>query len=130
MKRRPWLTYEVYRAGECEAIWNGTPWTGRFAVGSYFSGKSKVYEGAFASLEHPDGRRWLGHDRWCPVIALEDMFASMKADGLQLACAGLDQRFYTTGLSDGSGYGFLRGLEDEGAFHIFDQAFASDEDQL
>ena len=58
------------------------------------------------------------------------MFATMKADGLHLACAGLDQRFYTTGLSDGSGFGFLRGLEEEGAFHIFDQVFASGADQL
>ena len=120
MKKRPWLKYEVHRVGTCDAVWNGRPWTGQYEVGCVYSGKTEVYEGVFVKIMAEDGREWLGADCWWFVDALRKMFAKMNADGLQLVCAGLDERFYATGLSDGTGFGYLAGLEDEGAFHILD----------
>ena len=120
MRKREWLNYEVHRRGDCEAWWNGEPWRASYEVGCYFSGRSRVYEGVFTKLTTVDGREWLGTDRWNYVKALRSMFACMSQDGLQLICAGLDDRYYTTGLSDGTGFGYLAGLEDEGAFHILD----------
>lgn len=120
MRKRPWLKYEVHRTGTCDAVWNGRPWAGRFEAGCLYSGKTEVYEGVFVKVISEDGCQWLGRDRWCPVDALHAVYAKMNAEGLQLVCAGLDARFYTTGLSDGTGFGYLAGLEDEGAFHILD----------
>lgn len=129
MRNKEWISEEVFTEGECEAIWDGEPWTGRYEVGRRFSGKTKVYEGIVTRLRSPEGRTWEGNDRWCPVEALKQMFRQMSDEGLQMFCAGLDSRFYTTGLSDGSGYGYLRGHEDKGPFFVFDTAPDSNSNQ-
>lgn len=108
-------------SGECEAVWDGAPWKATYEIGTYHSGRTRVYEGVFTRIGSDDGREWVGHDRWSYVEALKRLFERMTEDGLHLVAAGLDERFYTTGLSDGSGYGYVSGMEDEGLFHIFAQ---------
>ena len=118
--KRNWISYEASTTGYCHARWNGKPWRGTYTIGTYHSGRSRVYEGVFTSIKSGDGRVWTGHDRWCLIEALTRLFEQMSDEGLQLVCAGLDERFYETGLSSGSGYGYLRGLENDGPFLIFD----------
>lgn len=124
-KKKNWLKFDVRIEGVCEATRNGNPWIARYQAGIAESGRSRVYAGVFVKLIGPDGREWLGQDSWSYLTSLKQIFSAISAEGIELVCAGLDPSWYTTGLSDGSGHGYLRGREDEGAFHVMDQPHRS-----
>ena len=118
MNRDDWFHFEAHNSGCYEANWDGRPWVGKFEFGIITTGRSRVFHGVYVAIEGIDGRIWRGQANWCHVEATLNLFEAMMKDGLRLACAGLDPRFYTTGLSDGTGFGYLRGLENRGAFHV------------
>lgn len=92
----------------------------RFQTGLVESGKSKVYEGLYVRVRYGEKPSWLGRDRWCIQEALLEVAMQAREAGFELRCAGMSPNWYETGLSAGSGYGYLKGRENEGAFHICD----------
>ncbi|WP_421853140.1 hypothetical protein [Novosphingobium sp.] len=66
-----------------------------------------MYAAIFLKVSMSDGRAWIGEDRWSPLAALHDVARQIEAERGTMMCAGLDPRFYESGLSSCTGYGYL-----------------------
>ena len=103
-----WKKYEGHRSGECWIDLAGEVWA-EFEVGVIETGRQRVYEGLYLKITMSDGRSWIGEDRWSRLTALHDVSRQIEAEGGTMMCVGLDPRFYESGLSAGSGYGYIDG---------------------
>ena len=113
-----WLHFEPRIVGLCVLHHGGSEVKARFQTGLVESGKSRVYEGLYVRVRYGKQPSWLGRDRWCFQEALLEVAMQARQQGFELWCAGMSPNWYETGLSSGSGYGYLRGREHEGACHI------------
>lgn len=121
MKARDlWLHFDPRAVGLCMLHDGHSEMEARYETGLVESGKTKVYEGLYVRVRYGQRPSWLGRDRWSFQEALLEVAAQAREDGFELECAGLSRNWYETGLSAGSGFGYLKGRENEGAFHICD----------
>jgi hypothetical protein len=103
-----WRQYGVQRAGRCLVNLRGCI-DAEFEIGIIETGRSRVYAGIFLKITLPDGWSCIGEDRWSPIAALHDVARRIEAEGGAMMCVGLDPRFNESGLSSGTGYGYLDG---------------------
>ena len=125
-----WLHFEPRIVGLCVLHNGNAEVEARFQTGLVESGKSRVYEGLYVKVRYGQILSWLGRDRWSFQEALLEVAMKALNDGYELRCAGLSPEWYETGLSSGSGYGYLRDRENEGAVHICDPLTARAGDAL
>jgi hypothetical protein len=115
-----WQHFEPRIVGLCVLYDGEKEVDARFQTGLVESGKTRVYEGLYVRVRYGEQPSWLGRDRWCFQEALLEVAIQARQKGFELRCAGISPNWYETGLSSGSGYGYLKGREHEGAFHICD----------
>ena len=125
-----WLHFEPRIVGLCMLHNGNAEVEARFQTGLIESGKSRVYEGLYVKVRYGQILSWLGRDRWSFQKALLEVAMKARDDGYELRCAGVSPDWYETGLSSGSGYGYLKGREHEGAFHICDPLTRREEGAL
>jgi len=119
-----WRKYQARRSGECWIDITGEHRV-RFEVGIVETGRSRVYEGVYLKVWGPDGQEWLGEDRWSLLRALHDVAGQIESAGGKMMCTGLDPKFYETGLSSGTGYGYIEGHGE--ALYMMDRMTRSSE---
>ena len=103
-----WKKFDARRSGECWIDLAGEQ-RARYEVGVVETPRSRVYAGRYLKITMSDGRTWIGEDRWSPLVALHDVAGQIERDGGTLMCAGLDPRFYESGLSQHTGHGYIEG---------------------
>ena len=103
-----WRKSRPYRSGQCRIDIGGDVWA-EFEVGVIETGRQRVYAATYLKITMSDGRAWIGEDRWSPLVALHDVAGQIERDGGTLMCAGLDPRFYESGLSQHTGHGYIEG---------------------
>lgn len=101
----------------CEGTINGVP--ARFTVhtGRIETGRSRMFIGYFASVEI-DGEPVTGADSSGIVFALRNCAEKLRARGVVLDAPALSERFYESGLSENSGWGYMRDGDDEPVHYI------------
>jgi len=75
--------------------------------------------GYYVKLVGPEGQQWMGRSSASVVSAMRAADDEMGLEGARLLCAGVHNGFYETGLSEGTGYGYISGYRD--AVHIFER---------
>jgi hypothetical protein len=87
-------------------------------MGAVTTGKQRVFHSFYVSVELPDGSTAIGEDRHSVIVALDAVAVVVRNRGFRLLAAGLDRRFYETGLSHNTGCGYMEGYDER--FDIFD----------
>ncbi|NLD96362.1 MAG: hypothetical protein GX635_04515 [Synergistaceae bacterium] len=87
------------------------------AHGANRTGRSRMFIGYFASVEI-DGEPVTGADSSGIVFALRNCAEKLRARGVVLDAPALSERFYESGLSENSGWGYMRDGHDEPVHYI------------
>lgn len=102
-----WYHYEIRSTGIIWFAQMDRLSEASFEIGVSFTGKQRVFHSYFINVIHPDGLVTIGMDRHNLRDALFDVAKQLAQMGYTLAVAGLDDRFYETGLSHNSGLGYI-----------------------
>lgn len=105
-----WKHYEVQRSGIVSIIIGEEAVDCQFRMGNITTGKQRVYQCYYLCIALPDGREAIGEDQHNLRAALLDVAKKLAEMGITLTVAGLDDRFYESGLSHNSGQGYIDGL--------------------
>ena len=116
-ERRPWRRYHNRETGSCSVITEDGPIEAYFEVGTVTTGRSQVFVGTFVRVTTPDGQSHLSEDPYSYVKALAALDLHLFKSGWILNAIGTDSRFYQTGLTDGSTWGYHP--DRDKAVHIF-----------
>lgn len=119
-----WRRNEPFAAGPCLVRRDELVIDARYELGTVHTGKARVFVGYFTRLNCADGHTSLGgHPH-----SLRKALQNLVSDGLApagyelLNCAALDDRWFETGLSANSGFGYLDGQEDQGSVPMISSA--------
>lgn len=113
-----WEHWEIGQEGNVVAFVAEKPVRCPYAIGSITTGRQRVFHRHFVAISLPDGSRIEGRDPHCIVAALEKVGAFAAQYGFRLFAAGLDPRFYESGLSFNSSWGYMEGHDR--AIHMMD----------
>lgn len=89
-----------------------------FEIGSITTGKQRVFHRHFVAIHLPDGARVEGRDPHCIASALANAAELARRAGYRLFAVALDPRFYESGLSFNSSWGYVEGYNT--SFHMMD----------
>ncbi len=87
-------------------------------MGVVTTGRQRVFSRWFVSVRLPDGSCGSGEHRDGPVQALRCLDDAFRLLDLRLLAAGLDTRFYESGLSTQSSWGYIDG--EARAYHMME----------
>ena len=104
-----WEHYESRMTGKAAVIVDGHSEDWDFSVGIVTTGRQRVFSRWFVQVCLPDGSRGSGESSDGPVQALRRLDDAFHLMGIRLLASGLDPRFYESGLSSGSCWGFMEG---------------------
>lgn len=102
-----WKHYEIWRTGTVTINHVDQEAHCNFAIGGITTGKQRVFHRFYIRLTLPDGAQVIGEDQHNLRSALFDVGIELNKLGITLSVAGLDERFYETGLSHNSGLGYI-----------------------
>lgn len=112
-----WKHYEIWQSGTTTITHGGKEALCNFATGGITTGKQRVFHRIFIRLTLPDGTEIIGEDPHNLRTALLDLAHKLRVEGFELHAAGMDPRFYETGLSHNSGLGYIDAI---GRVHMMD----------
>lgn len=104
-----WEHYERHMTGKVAATCGGRALQYHFEIGAITTGRQRVFSRFFVRVKLPDGADVSGEDTGGPVQALRRLNETLLLKGIRLHAAGLDPRFYESGLSSQSSWGYLDG---------------------
>ena len=113
-----WKHLQIQRSGKCYYIGDSGALDGFFDLGLIVTGRSRVFAGVFVQATTPSGEIYCAEDERSFVTALRELRMTLSREGGWLLDAiGCDKRFYQTGLTSGSDWGYHPSCE--GAVQIF-----------
>lgn len=119
------IIYMPRRSGKCHIDLHGSGEVGEIEMGVIEVDQGAdflerpCFGGYYVKLIEPDGGVRIGHSASSVVAAMKALDDEMAESGGRLLCAGLHPDFYETGLSEGTGFGYIKGYRD--AVHIFER---------
>jgi hypothetical protein len=113
-----WKRYQPRRSGQCHIDIGGEDVLADFELGIIETGRTRVFSGEYIKVIVPEGDEWLA-EGWSPLAALRALDEEIALVGARLLCAGLHEGFYESGLSAGTGYGYIHGYR--GAVHMLER---------
>lgn len=113
-----WEHTEIGQTGFVTVISEEKPTKCEFEIGSITTGRQRVFHRHFVAIHLPDGTRVEGRDPRCIAIALANAAELSCAAGYRLFAVALDPRFYESGLSFNSSWGYVEGYGP--ALHMMD----------
>ena len=109
-----WEHFDVFDSGKCVVrdMNSGQEQEWEYLFGYVTTGKQRVFMNYRLIVQEKDnGRCFVGNYRHHLWGTLCDIHAKMLEHGLDLHVAGTSERYYETGLSHNSGWGYLRGTD-------------------
>ena len=113
-----WRHYETKTTADCELLGPSGTAGAIIELGSVTTGKQRVWAGFFAKITAEGGTIHIGENPHSMRQALRAAADQAGLAGWLPLLVGVDENFYETGLSENTGYGYLRGRT--GPFHMLD----------
>lgn len=124
---RLWKHIEPSQVGDALVLHQNETRNCKFEAGIVTTGRQRVFSAYYVRVDLPDGSSRRGEHRDGPVQALRHLSCLLKDDDMHLIAAGLDERFYESGLSAQSSWGYLHG--EDRAFHMMEVPRATSADR-
>lgn len=102
-----WQHYEPHTTGLTCIIDHDRDFDCPFEIGSITTGRQRVFHGYYVKLIAPDGHEAIGTSEHSLREALLDVDRQLDERELVLLAAGTYPKFYESGLSANTGFGFL-----------------------
>lgn len=77
--------------------------------GGVTTGRQRVFSRFFVRIQLPSGEQVTAEDRDSPVQALRRLDEKLKRSDIFILAAGLDARWYQTGITDRTCWGYIEG---------------------
>jgi len=113
-----WKHYEEQMTGLIAAKIGFTMHYCHCEIGVITTGRQRVFSRYYVRVRLPNGTTECGEDHDGPVQALRRLNDLLKSCGVRLLAAGLDPRFYESGLSSQTSWGYLEG--EHRAYHMIE----------
>jgi len=103
-----WRHNEVRAAGAAILVdRDGLPVTATYKMGIVSTGRSRVFAGHFVKLVLASETEFTGEDEHSMRSALWRLASNLSSVKLELRCSGLDERWWESGLSANTGWGYF-----------------------
>lgn len=113
-----WEHFEVHTLGLVTVITSNSVSELPVEWGCVTTGRQRVFSRFFVRIELSSGELVTGEDRRSPVHALQSLDEKLKRSSVFVVAAGLDVRWYQTGLTDRTCWGYIEGEELDGAYEM------------
>lgn len=113
-----WKHYEPWKAGTATVVVEDEIGECRYDFGAISTGRQRVFHRFYARVEFPDSGALVGEDPHSVRAALDDLDRKLQHRAIRLVAAGLDPEWVESGLSQNTGFGYLRQCDH--AVHMFE----------